>query len=225
MPVDDSPWEDESAPPSDPTLRRARQLFERAAARLHTRAGRAICRRRGAVTPTSSEELAAAGRRLFGPESLWIGSYSEMQEDLGNATLPEWLSSIPARAAVVLFRWEQDYGHWICTFLQDDGRLQIFDSTGHAPDSLRLTQSPRSAAQLGQSARAMVHALRRGGRLLPAFYNDARLQSPGNQTCGRWCVLRLALRDMTENEFSDFVVRSANCLMTSPDIFCVAATC
>ena len=199
-------------------------LLRRAVGALKRDGGRDACRR-GALEPTTGSALIKAGAKLCGPNSIWVGAYSEMAQDLGSSTLPEWLRRIPARAAIVLHRWEKDYGHWICCFLQGDGRLQIFDSTGRAPDELRRQQSEADARALGQDRRRMVQALHAGARLIPAYYNDARLQRRTSQTCGRWCILRLALRNLSEDEFTSFVGRCCRLLSCEPDTFCVAATC
>lgn len=173
-----------------------------------------------AQTPVSEDELRDSLASLFGPEAVWIGDYAGLARELGHHTLRAWLSQEPARAAVYLTRWTESYGHWTTVFLQNNGRLQFFDSTAHAPDTLAMLQSLGRAQRLGQSEPILVEALR--GR--PAFYNDEPLQADGAQTCGRWCLLRLAVRDMSEPDFADWVEGLARDVAATPDLVVTAAT-
>lgn len=190
------------------------QVIARVSANLQTPEGLERCRR-ALEEPLSLTEMQAA---LPG---VWIGMYNDAAARVRAAgSLRRWLASIPTRAAVILYRWRPTYGHWICTWLQDDGKLQLFDSMGNAPDTLQSRQDPTVAASLGQGRRALVGGLLRQ----PAYYNDHALQGARTQVCGRWCILRLRLRNLSEDDFALLTGRLARYFRVPRDVIVCAAT-
>lgn len=173
------------------------------------------------MRPVSEYELRDCLSKMFGGNGLWVGAYSDLKNELEKTgDLRRWLSKQPRKAAIVLHRWRPDYGHWTCMFMQPGGKLQLFDSTAAEPDSLRDKQSAEDARALGQDRASIVRALR--GE--PARYNDYPLQSSETQTCGRWCMLRLAMRKLSEDEFADTIYALAEHYGVPPDLVATAAT-
>lgn len=173
--------------------------------------------------PLSERELRDALSDMYGgADRAWVGSYSELRKtlDAHHGDMREWLSTVPAHAAIILHRWKPTYGHWTCCFLQPNGDLQLFDSTAAEPDSLRASQSAKEARVLGQDKAAVVAALRG----VPAHYNDYKFQADDSQTCGRWCLLRIALPNLSEDEFARIVRGLATGLGVTPDLVAIAAT-
>ena len=171
--------------------------------------------------PTAERSLNTVFANLFGPGGVWVGPYSAFAEHVrGGVSLRDWLQSLPARAAVILWRWKPMYGHWTCVFLQDNGAIQIFDSTAAEPDALRRDQTPAESQALGQATPELIRSLHRQA----AHYNDIQLQDSRAQTCGRWCALRLFLRNLTEKEFAGLVKILAKQTKLPPDIVVTAAT-
>lgn len=173
--------------------------------------------------PLSEREVRDALADMYGGnDRAWVGSYSELRKELDahNGDMRAWLTAVPAHAAIVLHRWKPTYGHWTCCFLQPNGDLQLFDSTAAEPDTLRTRQSAKEARALGQDKAAVVAALRG----MPAHYNDHKFQDDDAQTCGRWCLLRIALPSLTEDEFTRIVSGLATGLGVTPDLVAIAAT-
>ena len=174
---------------------------------------------RAVITPLTETELRGALDRMFGPNLVWIGVYSELPV-FGEETLRAWLQSIPAQAAVILYRWEKTYGHWNALFMGKHNTIQFFDSLANSPDTMQKKQTEREADMLGQGDRRLVHALHHR----PAYYNDAMLQQPTAQVCGRWVLLRLALRNLDADEFIAFIASLVRETGQTADVVVAAAT-
>lgn len=167
--------------------------------------------------PLSLEDIAHATPKSF------VGLYSDAAKLIeSNGGLREWLNTIMNRSAILLYRWKPLYGHWFTVFLGgpsgDD--IQIFDSMGDAPDTMLKLQSTDTRKQLGQTQRAIVDGLHHA----PAYFNDFPLQHEEAQTCGRWCLFRLMLRKLTEDQFIELVNSLAKSNHISRDMLAVVAT-
>mgnify|MGYP003651063950 CR=1 FL=1 len=123
-------------------------------------------------------------------------------DDVPIMPLNEWLGSVPDKSAIILYRWSGEYGHYIAACLQDNGNIQLFDSTGHGPDDLRSLQTEEKAADLGQERRRLLADIRQMDNA-KAFYQNQAVQGKGAETCGRWCALRVVFRDFSEDDFTD----------------------
>jgi len=170
--------------------------------------------------PLTEDEIRGCLDRTFGKDTVWLGMYRDLPVFHGDETLRGWLQSIPARAAIILYRWEPTYGHWNCLFIGKYGSIEFFDSLAAYPDSLQKRQSKLEAEKLGQDDRRLVRAL----HWQPAFYNDAPLQKPTAQTCGRWDILRLVLRHLSADQFIAFIDGLVSETGRSPDFVVAAAT-
>lgn len=101
-------------------------------------------------------------------------------------------------AAIILLDQEQyknhKSGHFILVMDYPD-HVEHFDSYGLSVDEeLKLTQEPHLTKFFNDSEKAMIQ-------------NNTELQKFGGSinTCGRWCVARLLLRDLKLNQFEHFI--------------------
>jgi hypothetical protein len=130
--------------------------------------------------------------RIFLPDTR-ILTYSELQRA---RSLKEVLG--PDKEFVLLYTHDPDgaSGHWVTCF-QSGKTIQFFDPYGIAIDGefkMVAPQYPKLSALLSKSK-------------LPVHYSQYKLQrwAKGVNTCGKWCVLRLALKELNEDQFADVV--------------------
>lgn len=119
-------------------------------------------------------------------------------------------------ACVVLYETKERSGHWCCVFSRGPKEIQWFDSYGLMPDS-ELTFIDRDFRKKSNQVsthltRLLLEWMKRTGG--DVRYSQYRLQklSPKDNTCGRFVVLRLLLRDLDEDEFADVVPDSRTAL-------------
>lgn len=103
-------------------------------------------------------------------------------------------------AMVVLYEQKNNFGHWCAVYLED-GILYFFDPYGIFPDEQLEEIDEKFRLKSGQD----YHYLSTLMALSPyeVDYNDYQFQNavPGINTCGRWCVSRIANRNLTNDEF------------------------
>lgn len=115
-------------------------------------------------------------------------------------------------ACVVLYETKPRSGHWCCVYLRNPKEIQWFDSYGLMPDSeLQFIDRGfrrRSNQVSTHLTRLLLEWMQRTGGKVK--YSQYRLQklSPRDNTCGRFVVLRLMLRDLDEDEFAEVVPNS-----------------
>jgi hypothetical protein len=95
-------------------------------------------------------------------------------------------------------------GHWMCMFKRK-GHVEYFDSYGGKPDSQRNWLSKEKLQELGEEEPLLTELLKRSG--YPVFYNTYPYQKDRDDinTCGRWCVARLILKDLSNLQFYNAV--------------------
>ena len=82
--------------------------------------------------------------------------------------LPRYIHQRPAFLVVNTRTNDLPGDHWLCLLLLDDGRGEVFNSTGLPPPTL-------IARWMNRMARVWT-------------YNEQAYQSPGSATCGAYCV-------------------------------------
>lgn len=124
-------------------------------------------------------------------------------------------------ACVVLYETKTNSGHWCCVFTRGPKEMQWFDSYGLMPDSELQFIDRNFRRQSNQVSTHLTRLLlewkqRTGGEVR---YSQYRLQklSPRDNTCGRFVVLRLLMRDLDEDEFADVVPDSRTALDLTSD--------
>lgn len=95
-------------------------------------------------------------------------------------------------------------GHWLCMFMRK-GHIEYFDSYGERPDAQRAWLSKDMLDELDESEPTLTRLLRDSH--IPVFYNTYAYQTDKNDinTCGRWCVARLILKDLSNLQFYNAV--------------------
>lgn len=131
------------------------------------------------------------------------------------------------KAMVVLYETRPAYGHW-CAVLEVSPAttarpavMEFFDPYGLAPDG-QLDFIPKAfrGADPATSSARLSQLIEKSG--CAVIYNNAPLQhfSRGMNTCGRWCGLRIAMRDIPLKKFIKLFERQT----FSPDWYCTALT-
>lgn len=113
----------------------------------------------------------------------------------------------PFGAFVVLYETEDNFGHWVAVIKHQDKRkdgedyIEHFDSYAYKPDEELKFVPPNMR---NENDPTLVRMMYESG--LPVRYSHNRFQKVKENgkdvnTCGRWVVLRIKLRDLDENEF------------------------
>lgn len=139
-----------------------------------------------------------------------LKKYSSLDDLMGDAC-----------AAVILFRTAENFGHWTCIFKHNSETVEWFDSLAFRPDDeLKKTKGEQLRIQLGQNLPLLTKLIDESP--YRCIYNHYKLQENARDvnTCGRWCILRLALREMGPKEFRNLFINQK----FKPDYYASALT-
>lgn len=102
-------------------------------------------------------------------------------------------------ATLILYQLRGDgVGHFCCVFENSEG-VNFFDPLGFKPDEeLKLMNSPINS--IGHDFTYLLRLLANTNK--PIIYNNHKLQSHKTSTCGHWCTVRMACRDLYCDEFA-----------------------
>ena len=109
----------------------------------------------------------------------------------------------PNNELILLYETQKNFGHWACLFLNSRDEIEFFNSYGVYPDE-ELAKIPENfRKESNQDEPHLSYLLDQSGKKL--VYNDFRLQKkePNVNTCGRWCVLRLLMKNIDIESFID----------------------
>lgn len=117
----------------------------------------------------------------------------------------------------ILYQSKPRYGHWCCLFRRNKKNIQFFDSYGFFPDSEMKLINKNFLCESNQLRKHLSHLLINSHYTIN--YNDKPLQEfkKGVNTCGRWCLLRVANMHMTDKAFYNAVKEQSNELQCTPD--------
>jgi hypothetical protein len=121
--------------------------------------------------------------------------------DLANFdTLDEVLE--PYGSIFLLYEAKPNFGHWCCVFKMEDNTIEFFDPYGGFPDT-QLDYIPEYFRKVSGQYYPHLSALLYESPY-NLTYNEHKFQKhgPNINTCGRWCALRMALKDLTLKQFS-----------------------
>lgn len=106
-------------------------------------------------------------------------------------------------ALVILYRYEQTYGHWTCLIKRCNNTFEFFDPVGTKPDILLLDIPMRIRNALGQDYALLAPLLLDSSRSVE--YNNEKLQKENDniKTCGKWVVIRIMMRDLPLKTFQN----------------------
>jgi hypothetical protein len=141
--------------------------------------------------PLSSTDL----KNIFDGE-LKVMIYKELKKC---KTIDEVLH--PYNRVCILYNWTPSVGHWTCLFKKDN-TIYFFDSFGSIPDGkTNYGQIPKNIRNhMGLEYKYLTKLLYESPYEID--YNPMPIQDIKSSTCGRYCALRLALYDMTTEDFN-----------------------
>lgn len=108
----------------------------------------------------------------------------------------------PYGVTLILYENEPNFGHWTC-LIKGPGFIEFFDPYGKFPDHWidKIPQPFRTES--GQSYKYLSHLFLDYEGEDEITYNEYKFQHIGDgiKNCGRWCVLRAELKELTLEEF------------------------
>lgn len=99
---------------------------------------------------------------------------------------------------ILLYETQPNFGHWTC-LIKRGGTIEHFDSYGFFPDDEQNFAPEEFRDQYYNERPHLIDLLHKSGKKIR--YNHHRLQGHGTNTCGRWCIMRIRLRGLDEDEF------------------------
>ncbi len=133
-------------------------------------------------------------------------------EELGKVE-PEWLlSHLPI---CILYLAKKNYGHWTLLHKTIDEKgnevIEFFDPYGIIIDG--------QFKYLPEMPHFMAQKLLKLSKLIDIHYNEYQFQDmkKGINTCGRWCVLRCLMENLTLEQFRKNIVLLCRRLKIKPD--------
>ena len=113
----------------------------------------------------------------------------------------------PSGQFVVLYQLESlTMGHWCCVYVNSSSNsLHFFDSYGNSPDTKQKDNVSSKLLKDAYEDKDYLLSLMKNSKYKTLKYNPYRLQAKGVSTCGRFCVVRLWLKHLTDLEFKKFL--------------------
>jgi hypothetical protein len=124
-------------------------------------------------------------------------------------------------ATIILYETKKNFGHWVL-LLKEGNELEFFDSYGLKPDEeLKYDNGYNAKIHNGVLVPHLTRLLNSSTYKLN--YNKKRLQKllKDMNTCGRWCVSRVLLRDQKLSKFQKLFTDNVN---HNPDFWVTAYT-
>ena len=146
-----------------------------------------------------SEELAGSEVLELFPNKLGFLLYEKLYE---YDTLTEALQG--KDATIILYQYTKFNGHYIILIKHENNLYEIFDPLGYPPDyELKYFPYDKSP-QLSTLIKRFENT---GGKVIINNFKFERDAERIN-TCGRWCILRYAFKELMLNEFTEFIKSS-----------------
>nr|CAI9421340.1 PRO [Cafeteriavirus-dependent mavirus] len=115
-------------------------------------------------------------------------------------------------------RGEVLYGHYCALIMGRNDTVYFFDSYGGRPDVDQKRYSGTQRKDLyKEEENSLINLLLESG--YDVDYSHHKLQSLTNNsaTCGRWCLTRCALKNLTNDEFAQVIKSLSKLKNISPD--------
>lgn len=130
----------------------------------------------------------------------------------------------PYGACIILFESQPRYGHWVC-LMRRDNTIEFFNPYGGLPDASLQKIPLEYRIESGQDYPLLTLILYHSP--YDVEYNEFKFQRHGQniRTCGRWCVVRLLLKDLDIYQFKDFIDAGKTDLGLNGDQFVSLLTC
>jgi len=128
-------------------------------------------------------------------EPLHIASYKEL------ASVSSIYELFHQDYFVLLYQISDKMGHWVVCLNRPD-HIEFFDSLGKCPDITPNYADQTVSKKNLQTSKLLTRLLYESGK--PVIYNNIPLQSKGSNTCGRWVLARINMRDIPLEDFQLF---------------------
>lgn len=126
-------------------------------------------------------------------------------------------------AIICLYLTNENYGHWCTIHKLNDDTICFFDPYGLMPDDELKFTPEHFRKSHNQWFPHLTWLLLNCSHKYKIDYNNHKLQSKKNNvaTCGRWAGVRIAFRDLTNDQFAKLFRKRGD---TKPDDFVTALT-
>jgi hypothetical protein len=110
-------------------------------------------------------------------------------------------------ACVLLYQTKEDYGHWVSIFKVNNNVLEFFDSLGWGMDQELKFSDYNLRVHNGEKVPHLSNLVNNSKYHL--IQNKIKLQknAKDDNTCGRWAGLRVRLRHLPLNTFTDLFTK------------------
>ncbi len=120
-----------------------------------------------------------------------LSQYNDIDEVLG-----------PNQCVVILYEVVPGEGHWTCMFRNKQGQLVFYDSLGYKMDSeLVFVNKYRRKNDIPTETKELTRLV--GHEKVISNTEPVQKDVKNISTCGRYSVMRLLLRDLSNKEFND----------------------
>ena len=115
-------------------------------------------------------------------------------------TLDELLE--PYGSVFILYETKPNYGHWTCLWRRNSNTINFFDPYGIFPDEELYWNDEYTRKYLDQNIPFLSYLLINSPyKNLEFNDHDYQHESTNINTCGRWCALRILLRNWSPEQF------------------------
>lgn len=123
----------------------------------------------------------------------------------------------PYDACIILYEAKPRYGHWCCIFKVNEKLVEFFNPYGGFPDD-SLDYIPISFRIKSFQYEPYLSRLMYNSKY-DLSYNEHKFQELGVniKTCGRWCAVRILLRDLSLDDFTYLIKTMKKKLQISGD--------
>jgi len=123
---------------------------------------------------------------------------------MGMNSLDEILE--PFGACVLLYETKENYGHWVALIKRTSNLLEFYDPYGLNVDEELNIENEYHIRKMGGEIMPHLSALIKKDNY-KVIYNKQQIQKIKEDvnTCGRYCALRIRLRDTTLEKFNNLL--------------------
>ena len=115
-------------------------------------------------------------------------------------------------AFILLYLWKERYGHFCCVIRHHNGKdIEFFDPYGKPPDYWLSKNTYEKNKRLGQEKPHLLNKIMKDNKYDHIYYNHIPFQDDSSpediRTCGRHCLTRIRNRDMSLDEYTNYIDR------------------
>lgn len=106
------------------------------------------------------------------------------------------------KACIILYMTKENYGHWTCIFKLNKNTIEFFDPYSLIMDDEFKFIKKDFRNRSNQDLPYLTKLLYKSKYKITYNHHKFQRYSKMISTCGRWCCMRIILRDLTLKEFS-----------------------